>query len=98
MKWSRILWGSWAQKPFCPPFLVFRKWASFSLHGLPEFQGAGSEGCRSRKGGDEETRKERSRNNSFGTGFRLPLKRYTKWHRHPIHLGETLHSLCFFQK
>ena len=37
---SRTLRGSWAQKPFCvPPFLVLRKQAPFSLHGLPGIPG-----------------------------------------------------------
>ena len=33
---SGTLWGSWAQKSFCaPPFLDYRKQASFGLHDLP---------------------------------------------------------------
>ena len=47
----------------CPPFLVFRKWASFTLHGFP---------CQiladQRKGGDAKTREEQPSNNSTALG------------------------------
>ena len=41
LKLSRALWGFWAWKSFCLPFLLYRKSASASVT-FPEFQRAGS--------------------------------------------------------
>ena len=53
----------------CASFLVYRKQASFSLHGLPRVpKGKLRHSCRSGKGGDAKTREEQSSNNSTALG------------------------------
>ena len=86
----------------CSPFLVLRKSASFSLHGLPwvtrdrfrQLLIREERGCKD-NGGRVKQQKD-----SLGAESWFRLKGYTyiyiKWCRHLTHLREKLYSLCFF--
>ena len=51
----------------CPPCLILRKWASFSLHGLPWVQGQVQTVADQEREG-RQTREEQSRNNRTALG------------------------------
>ena len=59
---SRTLWGSWAQRFSVSPCVLI---TGHRLHSapmtFPEFQRAGSNRCSSGKGGDAQTREEKSK-------------------------------------
>ena len=58
-----------SQKPSCVPhFLFLGNGPRSASTAFPEFQGAGSGSCWSRKGGVAKTREERSSNNSSASG------------------------------
>ena len=61
LKWSRTQWVSWALKLFCVPrFLIAGSRLHTASKTFPGTQRAGSNSCSSVRGGDAETREERS--------------------------------------